>query len=85
MRGARHAYAPRTDRDRNHRRIFLVSRRSWRSRRKRNPAVDLSLLVVASPKILTFLYFGIAGLIDVHDASAADAPVVFKTATPFVH
>ena len=43
----------------------------------------LIIALLAVPKILGVLYFGIAGLIETHGATAADAPVVFRAA-PFV-
>ncbi len=52
-----------------------------KKKKSRRRLIIIALLAI--PKILAVLYVGIAGLIDVHDASAADAPVVFRAA-PFV-
>lgn len=41
------------------------------------------IAVLAIPKILAVLYFGVAELIESHKATAADAPVAFRAA-PFI-
>jgi len=52
-----------------------------KKKKSRRRLIIIALLAI--PKILAVLYVGVAGLIDVHDASAADAPVIFRAA-PFV-
>ena len=52
-----------------------------RKKKSRRRLIIISLLAI--PKILAVLYFGVAGLIDAQNASAADTPVVFRAA-PFV-
>jgi len=52
-----------------------------KKKKARRRLIIVALLAV--PKILGVLYFGIAGLIETHGATAADAPVVFRAA-PFV-
>ena len=51
--------------------------------KKKKSRRRLIIVLLAVPKILGMLYFGIAGLIETHGATAADAPVLFRAA-PFV-
>ena len=51
--------------------------------KKKKARRRLIIALLAVPKILGVLYFGIAGLIETHGATADDAPVVFRAA-PFV-
>ena len=45
----------------------------------------LVLAVLALPKILIVLYFGLGELLDSHQATAADPAIVLKAAAPASH
>jgi hypothetical protein len=62
---------------------FFSSHAAKALKQKKRRRRRLIIALLALPKILAVLYVGIAGLIEARQATAADAPVVFRTA-PFV-
>ena len=63
--------------------VEFVSSYAVKALKKKKSRRRFILLLVAIPKILAVLYFGVGELIESHKASAADEPVAFRAA-PFV-
>jgi hypothetical protein len=63
--------------------IEFVSSHTIKALKKRKARRRAILVLVAIPKILAVLYFGVGEMFESRKASAADAPVAFRAA-PFV-
>ena len=63
--------------------VEFFSSHTIKALKKKRARRRLIIAVLAIPKILAVLYFGVSGLIESHQATAADAPVTFRAA-PFV-
>jgi len=63
--------------------IEYVSSHAIKTLKKKKARRRLILVLIAIPKILAVLYFGVGELIESHKATAADEPIAFRAA-PFV-
>ena len=63
--------------------IEFVSSHTIKALKKKKARRRVILVLVAIPKILAVLYFGVGEMFESHKAAAADEPVVFRAA-PFV-
>jgi hypothetical protein len=60
--------------------IEFVSSHAVKALKKKKARRRLIIALLAVPKILAVLYFGVADLIESHKATAADALVAFRAA-----
>jgi len=60
--------------------IEFVSSHAIKALKKKKARRRAILVLVAIPKILAVIYFGVGEMIESHKAAAADAPVVFRAA-----
>ena len=63
--------------------IEYVSSHTIKALKKKKARRRAILVLLAIPKILAVLYFGVGEMFESHKAAAADAPVAFRAA-PFV-